>query len=109
MPRDEVEAAYFALLRARDELTALRRYAEYLADERRRIQRYVREGEALADQVDPRLRRRLRHTDDPLSEALTARLVVIADEEARMPDRITAAEAFVEECERDHATLRQGR
>ena len=109
MPRDEVEAAYFALLRARDELAALRRFQEYLADERRRIQRFVREGEALADQVDPRLRRRLRHTDDPLAEAFRTRLAVIADEEARMPDRIAAAEAFVDESERDHAALRRSR
>ncbi len=109
MPRDEVEAAYFTLLRAREELTALRRYEEYLADELRRLRRFTSEGEALADTVDRRLRRALRHTDGPLKEALDARAAVIRDEQARLPERVEAAERFVEECERDHAALREGR
>ena len=33
MARDEVEAAYFTLLRAREEVTALQRYGELLAEE----------------------------------------------------------------------------
>ena len=107
MARDEVEAAYFALLRARDELGSLRRYQEYLADERRRIQRFLREGEALVDQVDRRMLRRLRHTDGPLAEAFQTRVKVIADEEERLPDRIAAAEAFVRECEDAHERLRR--
>lgn len=110
MPRDEVEAAYFTLLRAREELFALRRWEEYLADELRRMRRFVSEGEALADTVDRRLRRALRHTETPLQEALDARAAVIRDEQSRLPERIAAAERFVEECERDHAALRrQGR
>lgn len=109
MPRDEVEAAYFTLLRARDELTALRRWEEYLADELRRLRRFTSEGEALADTVDPRLRRALRHTDGPLKDALDARAAVIRDEQARLPERVEAAEQFVEECERDHSALREGR
>lgn len=109
MPRDEVEAAYFTLLRARDELTGLRRWEEYLADELRRLRRFTSEGEALADTVDRRLRRALRHTDGPLKDALDARAAVIRDEQARLPERIEAAERFVEECERDHSALREGR
>ena len=109
MPRNEVEAAYFTLLRARDELAALRRYEEYLGEEARRLRRFEREGEALADTVERRLTRQLRHTDQPLADAVQARLALIADEQARLPDRITAAEAFVEESERDHAALKRGR
>lgn len=109
MPRDEVEAAYFALLRAREELAALRRYDEYLADEARRLHRFVREGEALADPLDRRLLRRLQHTATPLADAVKARLAVIADEQSRLPDRIAAAEAFVDDLEREHAALKRGR
>lgn len=109
MPRDEVEAAYFTLLRARDELFALRRWEEYLDDELRRMRRFASEGAALDDTVDKRLRRALRHTDTPLREALDTRAAAIRDEQARMPERIAAAERFVEECERDHAVLRDGR
>lgn len=109
MPRDEVEAAYFTLLRARDEVQALQRYGEVLHDEQRRIHRFRTEGAATAARVDRRLLRALRHTDRALDEALDARLAVIADERARLPDRLAAAEAFVAEAEADHASLRRGR
>jgi hypothetical protein len=109
MPRDEVEAAYFTLLRAREELADLRRWEEYLAEELRRMRRFTSEGAALDDTVSRRLRRSLRHTDGPLKEALDTRAAVIADEQARLPERVAAAEEFVEECERDHAELKHGR
>ena len=109
MPRDEVEAAYFTLLRAREEVADLRRFEEYLADELRRMRRFTSEGAALDDTVPRGLRRMLRHTDGPLKEALDARAAVIADEQQRLPERIAAAEAFVEECEREHAELKHGR
>ena len=109
MPRDETEAAYFALLRAREELDALRRYDEYLVAEAQRLRRTSSEGEALLDAVDRRLARALRHTEQPLAQAVTARLAVIADERGRLPDRLEAAEAFVAACERDHAARRGGR
>jgi outer membrane protein TolC len=104
--RNEVETAYFTLLRAREDLAALRRYEDYLGEEARRIRRFVSEGEALADTVDVRLRRVLRHTDTPLADALKARLALLADEAARLPDRLVAAESYVEECEREHERLR---
>lgn len=107
MPRNETEAAYFTLLRAREDLAALRRYEEYLHDEIRRLRRFVSEGEALADPIDPRLRRVLRHTDKPLLDALRERTAVITDEQGRLPDRIAAAEAFVADCEQQHERLRQ--
>ena len=106
MPRDEVEAAYFTLLRAREELDALRRYEEYLSAEAQRLRRTTKEAEALLAQVDPRLVRPLRHTDRPLEEAVSARLGAIEDERQRLPERTAAAEAYVEDCEREHATLR---
>lgn len=107
--RDEVEAAYFALLRARDEVTALHRYQDYLGDERRRLRRSVSEGDALADGVPPRLRRALGHTDTPLADAIRLRISVIEDELSRLPDRIAAAEDFVAEAEREHEELRRSR
>lgn len=106
--RDDAEAAYFALLRAREELDALRRYREYLEDERRRIRRFVSEGAALDDDVGPRLRRALSHTDEPLHDALQTRRAVVEDELQRLPERLEAAEAYVEECEAEHRRLRGG-
>lgn len=107
MPRDEVEAAYFTLLRAREDLSALQRYADFLLAEAQRLRRTSSEGDALAEQVDPRLLRPLRHTDQPLAEAVKTRLAVIEEERLRLRDRIPAAESFVEECEREHAELKR--
>jgi hypothetical protein len=107
VPRNEVETAYFTLLRAREDLSALRRYEDYLRDEARRLRRFTAEGDALADTVDPRLRRALRHTDTPLVDAIKARLALLADEAARLPERIAAAERYVEECEREHERLKR--
>lgn len=104
--RDDEEAAYFALLRAREELDALRRYRDYLRGEQQRIRRFRREGDALEDAADPRLRRALAHTDEPLDDALATRLSVVEDELARLPERLQAAREYVEECEREHADLR---
>lgn len=109
MPRDEVEAAYFTLLRAREELDALRRYDEYLTLEAQRLRRGTAEGAALAETVSRRVRRGLRHTDGPLIEATDARLRAIEDERPRLPDRIAAAEQFVAACEQEHAALRDAR
>lgn len=104
--RNEREAAYFALLRAREELNALRRYGDYLDSERRRLQRFVAEGDALDAHVDRRLRRRVSHTDEDLAKAIRARLETVDGELDRLPDRVAGAEAFVEESEEDLARLR---
>lgn len=105
--RDDEQAAYFALLRAREELAALQRYAEYLAAERQRIDAFVAAGTELDTTVDPRLRRALRHSDEPVGEALELRRRVLADERRRVPDRIEAAQAYVDECETAHAAMRR--
>jgi hypothetical protein len=104
--RDEAEAAYFTLLRAREEETALRRYGDYLVAEARRIQRFIADGDALDAHVRQGLRRRIAHTDEPVRAALRARLETVSAELDRLPDRIAAAEAFVEECEHEHERLR---
>ena len=109
MPRDEVEAAYFSLLRARDELDALRRYDDYLLAEAQRLRRGISERDALADPIDRRLRRALRHTEQPLGDAIQDRLDVIADERQRMPDRVAAAEAYVEECDAEYSSMSRRR
>ncbi len=105
--QDEEQTAYFALLRAREELAALQRYQEYLVAERARIDGFVAAGTELDRTVDQRLRRALRHTDEPLGEALELRRRVIADERRRLPERIEAAQAYVDECETAHAALKR--
>lgn len=107
--RDEVEAAYFALLRAREELQELRRYQEFLEKEQLRLRRFVADGDALDAHVEPKLRRRgIGHTDQALNEAIKRRHEVIDAELSRLPARIEAAEAFVQEAEREHARLKAG-
>jgi chromosome segregation ATPase len=107
--RDEVEAAYFTLLRAREEEAALRRYGEYLESEHRRIQRFIADGDALDAHVDPKLRRRIAHTDDPVRQSLRSRRETIDGELDRLPERIEAATAFVSECEEELEQLRSSR
>lgn len=105
--RDEVQAAYFALLRAREEVSALRRYEEYLHDERERIDRFVATGEALDARVDRRHRRAVAHTDESLDRALERRIGAIDDELGHLPERLEAAEAYVAVAEREHDQLRR--
>ena len=107
MGSDDVEAAYFALLRAQDEASDLRRYIEYLEDEARRLRRSTAEADALSTQAPPRLRRRLLHTDAPLAEAVRLRLEVIDDEMRRLPDQLADAEADVAAREAEHDRLRR--
>jgi hypothetical protein len=109
VPRDDLETAYFSLLRAREELAALQRYDEVLLAESQRLRRSRSERVALLEQADARLLRALRHTDDPLDRAVDTRLAVIDDERARLPARIEAAAAHVDDCEREHTALREGR
>lgn len=104
--RADVEAAYFAVLRAREDLTDLQRYDEHLRDELRRLARFLAETRAAAEDAPRGLRRRLRHTDDPLHDAVRQRREAAADELSRMDTRIEAAEAYVRECEAEHERLR---
>jgi hypothetical protein len=106
--RTEREAAYFALLRARDELTNLSRYEEYLHAEAQRLRRSASEGAALAASVPEPARRVLRTSDTDLAELLERRLRIIEDELTRLPERLRAASAYVEECERTASLLGGG-
>jgi hypothetical protein len=103
--RSERETAYFALLRARDELTTLSRYEDFLLAEAQRLRRNLSEGAALAELVAESARRPLRTSDADLVELVDRRLRIIEDELARLPERITAASAYVEECERTASLL----
>jgi septal ring factor EnvC (AmiA/AmiB activator) len=103
--RSEREAAYFALLRARDELAMLRRHEEHLGDELRRLRRAEREEAALRAAAPERMRRIMRASDDELTQVTQRRVALIEDELARLPGRISAAEEFVAECERAHDVL----
>lgn len=103
--RSEREAAYFALLRAREELAALQRCEEYLADELRRLRRSEREETALRASAPQAMRRFLRHSDTELSEVVQRRCALLEDELARMPARHEAAQDFVLACERNHDVL----
>ena len=104
--RDDAEAAYFTLLRAREEQVALQRYAEYLVAERQRLADFVEQGRLLEAPVPPRVRRPVTHTDQSIGDALKARRSVIDDELTRLEARARAAADFVEECERELERVR---
>ncbi len=104
--KDEVEAAYFTLLRARERVSSLQRYAEFLEREQLRLDRFIADGDALDAHVDAALRRSLRHTDRPLAQAIKSRRDVMVEELKRLPERLRAAEEFVNECEEEHQRLR---
>ncbi|MCC5948700.1 MAG: hypothetical protein JJT89_09620 [Nitriliruptoraceae bacterium] len=108
MARDEVEAAYFTLLRAREELEALHRYEEFLRAERQRLRRTASEREAALAAIDRRMGRPVRATDEALAQAAEVRDRVVADELDRLPARIEAAESYVTDCEREHLARKQG-
>ncbi len=104
--RSDVEAAYFAVLRAREDLTDLQRYDEHLRDELRRLARFQAETRAAAEDAPRGLRRRLRHTDDPLDDAIRTRREAARDELARMDQRTEAAAEYVASCEAELERLR---
>jgi hypothetical protein len=105
LERSERERAYFALLSAREELTRLERYEDYLRSEGQRLRRAMSEDAALRETVEPRMRRVLASVDRDLIEVIERRTAIIADELSRLPDRIAAAHAFVDECERTSRLL----
>lgn len=102
----EYDAAYFTLLRAREELSYLRRYQEYLAEELGRLADFARAVDDAPDVVPRKFRKMVDATAKPLLEAVGRRRAVVMSEQDRMPERIQAQEAFVEECEADLAALR---
>jgi BMFP domain-containing protein YqiC len=106
--RSEYDAAYFTLLRAREEHADLLRYREFLVAERERLEGFVRQLRTEADVVPRRMRRAVDQTAKAIVEAIGARRAVVLAEYERMDDRITAAQEFVEECEAELDELRRG-
>lgn len=104
--RSEYDAAYFTLLRAREEHEQLLRYREYLVDERARLDTFVAALRDAADTQPRRVRRQIDATAKPISEAVGTRRAVVLSELERMDDRIDAAQHFVEECESEVENLR---
>ena len=105
--KSEYEAAYFTLLRAREEHSELLRYGEFLAAERQRLEEMagaIRSGE---DALPRRLRRPVNQTSKALLEAIGARRNVVLSELSRLDERLHAAQDFVAECEREVDALRR--
>lgn len=105
--KSEYEAAYFTLLRAREEHAALLRYGEYLAAERQRLDDMASATRAGEEALPRTLRRPISQTSRALLEAIGARRSVVLSELSRLDDRTRAAQDFVEECERDVEALRR--
>lgn len=104
--RAEYDAAYFTLLRAREEQQTLLRYADFLAEELRRLETFTAETRDRTDTLTRAVRRPLAGTTKPLLEAVGRRRSVALDEQRRMDDRLANAERFVAECEADVDRLR---
>ncbi len=104
--KSEYDAAYFTLLRAREERDGLLRYGEYLHAEQRRLDEFSDTLRASAEPVPRKMRRPVDATTKAVLEALGRRRSVILEERRRMDDRLAAAEAFVAECEAEVAALR---
>lgn len=102
----EYEAAYYTLLRAREEHADLLRYREFLDDEQRRLALFADETRAREDDLPRKLRRPVALTTKPLLEAAGRRRTIVEDERRKLDDRLAAAQSFVEECENEVATLR---
>ena len=104
--RSEYDAAYFTLLRAREEHAQLLSYREYLSGERLRLDEFVERLREQAQHVPRRMRRPIDQTTKAVAEAVGARRSVVLAELERMDDRINNAHEFVEECETEVANLR---
>lgn len=102
----EYDAAYFTLLRAREEHADLLRYQEFLEREAARLEAFVDETRDRSSALSRRVRRPVESTQRPLLEAVGRHRTTLTDELARSDARLAAAQAFVEECEREVAALR---
>lgn len=104
--RSEYDAAYFTLLRAREEHAQLLSYREFLVVERERLDAFIAQVRSSADALPRRMRRPIDQTTKAVVEAVGVRRSVVLAESERMEDRIAAAQAFVEECEAEVDELR---
>lgn len=105
--RSEYEAAYFTWLRAQEERDDLLRYGDYLRREVERLDGFSAETRRLAEPLSRRVRRPIDASTKPLLEAVGRRRSVVLDELNRFDERLSAAEAFVAECEQEVSALRR--
>ncbi|MBA3621169.1 MAG: hypothetical protein H0W51_02445 [Euzebyales bacterium] len=105
--KSERDAAYFTLLRAREEREGLLRYGEYLQAELARLEGFATQTRVLADPLPRGLRRPVDASAKPLLEAVGRRRALLLDEQRRMGDRVANAERFVDECEAEVDALRR--
>jgi hypothetical protein len=104
--KSEYEAAYFTLLRAREEHSEMLRYGEFLAIERQRLEQLAADIRTDEDALPRKLQRPVNQTTKPLLQAIGARRNIVLSELGRLDDRLSAAQAFVEECEAEVEALR---
>ncbi|CAN5402883.1 hypothetical protein BH23ACT9_BH23ACT9_13640 [soil metagenome] len=102
----EYDAAYFTLLRAREELDHLRRYQQFLEEELDRLAAFSTAVDDAPEVVPRKFRRMIDSTAKPLLEAIGRRRAIVLTERGKVPTLVTAQEAFVVECEEDLAAMR---
>lgn len=105
--RSEYDAAYFTMLRAVEERDALLRYRDFLHAERDRLDEFATATREAGAALPRTVRRPVERTDRSVLEAVGRRRAVLLDELARVDGRVSAAEAFVTECEEEVADLRR--
>lgn len=105
--KSEYDAAYFTWLRAQEERDALLAYGEYLRTEVVRLEAFSAATRAAAEHLSRKVRRPIDASTKPMLEAVGRRRSVVLDELNRMEDRLSAAQAFVDECDREVQTLRR--
>ena len=104
--KSEFDAAYFTLLRAREERDTLLRYAEYLEAEQERLERFSTETRDLIEDLPRKVTRPIATTTKTVLEAVGRRRAAVLDERRRMPQRLSNADQFVQECELEVDALR---
>jgi hypothetical protein len=104
--KSEYDAAYFTWLRAQEERDALLAYHEYLRTEVARLEAFSAQTRDAAEHLSRKVRRPIDASTKPMLEAVGRRRSVVLDELNRSEERMAAAQAFVEECEREVQALR---
>src|SRR5688500_17982720 len=104
--KSEFDAAYFTLLRAREERDSLLRYGEFLEAALARLERFAVDTRDLTDGLPRKVARPIASTTKGVLEAVGRRRTAVLDERRRHDARLANAERFVEECELEVDTLR---
>lgn len=103
----EYEAAYFTLLRAREDLDHLHRYQYILDEEIMRLQGWIATlREEIGTQVPGVIRRRLDDSVKVTVEGLQERIKVAEGELKALPKRIDGQQTLVNEYELEVAKLK---